>query len=333
MSTRVRRARELGSAVIGLVLIAAAPILGWYVLGFFVLSAANLQTLDWRLERARRPDRVIACSLLWTTLVIGAAAATTGGPTSPLLPWMVIPAALAAGRFRPRVVLVGAALTILMMLVATLAVDPNGTLHRPVLLLASTALLVNLVATVSAVTAAEIEHRAEAATDALTGLLNRNALDIRFAELAHQARISGSAVVMIVCDLDHFKKVNDTYGHERGDRVLRDAASAMRTALRTFELLYRFGGEEFMIVLPGSTLTEGTEDRRARPDRRRRMPPRRPGRDPIRRGQRSCRRGSRPHDPLQGRRQRPLRRQARRTQPHRLRQHPAHIEPQQTANR
>jgi diguanylate cyclase (GGDEF)-like protein len=126
-------------------------------------------------------------------------------------------------------------------------------------LLASTALLVNLVATVSAVTAAEIEHRAEAATDALTGLLNRNALDIRFAELAHQARISGSSVVMIVCDLDHFKKVNDTYGHERGDRVLRDTASAMRAALRTFELLYRFGGEEFMIVLPGSTLAEGSE--------------------------------------------------------------------------
>jgi len=117
---------------------------------------------------------------------------------------------------------------------------------------------VNLVATVSAVTAAEIEHRAEATTDALTGLLNRNALDGRFGELAHQARLSGSSVVLIVCDLDHFKKVNDTYGHERGDRVLRDTASAMRAALRTFELLYRFGGEEFMIVLPGSTLAEGS---------------------------------------------------------------------------
>jgi hypothetical protein len=71
MGPRVRRARELGSAAFGLALIAAAPFLGWYVLGFFALSAINLQTLDWRLERARRPDRVIAGSLIWTALVIG----------------------------------------------------------------------------------------------------------------------------------------------------------------------------------------------------------------------------------------------------------------------
>ena len=116
--------------------------MGWYILGFFALRAANLQTLDWRLERARRPELAIAVSLIWTMLVIGRAVATTGGATSPLLPRIVIPGALAAGRFRPKVILVGASLTVLIMIAITFGVDPTGALNHPVLLLASVALLV-----------------------------------------------------------------------------------------------------------------------------------------------------------------------------------------------
>jgi diguanylate cyclase (GGDEF)-like protein len=238
-------------------MIAAAPFLGWYILGFFALSAVNLQTLDWRLGRARRPELVIAGSLLWTALVIGGAVATTGGAISPLLPWMVVPCALAASRFRPTVIIAGASVTVLIMVGVTFGVDPSGALHHPVLLIASVALLVNVGASVWAVTSAEIEHRAVATIDPLTGLLNRKALGPRFAELATQALISDSSVVVIVCDLDHFKAINDTHGHERGDRVLCDTASTMRTALRTFELIYRYGGEEFVIVLPGASLSEG----------------------------------------------------------------------------
>jgi diguanylate cyclase (GGDEF)-like protein len=259
MSPRVRRARDFGSAAIGLALVVAGPFIGWQVLVFFALSAANLQTLDWRIERARRPDRVIAGSLLWTALVIAGAAAATGGPTSPLLPWIAIPGALAAGRFRPQVVLVGAAMTVVIMAAATFGIDPEGTLHHPVLLLVSAALLANVVATVSAITSAEIEHRAEANIDSLTGLMNRNALQIRFMELAEQARRSDSPIALIVCDLDRFKAVNDTHGHERGDRVLRETANAMRSVLRTFELIYRYGGEEFVVILPGATLADGAQ--------------------------------------------------------------------------
>ncbi|MGA2013268.1 MAG: GGDEF domain-containing protein [Solirubrobacteraceae bacterium] len=259
MSPRVRRARDIGSAAIGVTLLFAAPFLGWHLLALFALSAANLQTLDRRLARAPRPELTIAGSLIWTTLVIAAAAATTGGPTSPLLPWIVIPGALAAARFRPRVLLAGGSLTVLIMIDATAGVAPTATLHHPWLLIASVALLVNVLATVSAVTAAEIAHRVTADTDALTGLLNRSALSTRFAELAHQALISDSSVVLIICDLDRFKDVNDSYGHQRGDRVLRDCADAMRSALRSFELVYRYGGEEFVIVLPGADLAEGRE--------------------------------------------------------------------------
>ena len=86
---------------------------------------------------------------------------------------------------------------------------------------------------------------------------------------------------MVACDLDHFKQVNDVHGHDRGDAVLRDAAYVLRKHLRSFELAYRLGGEEFLIVLPGVALAEGmaiagrvcagsrTRDRAASPSRRR----------------------------------------------------------------
>ena len=65
--------------------------------------------------------------------------------------------------------------------------------------------------------------------------------------------MTGAPISLLVCDLDHFKEVNDTQGHATGDAVLRDVAYALRKQLRSFELIYRIGGEEFLVLLPGST--------------------------------------------------------------------------------
>ncbi len=101
---------------------------------------------------------------------------------------------------------------------------------------------------------AELQSRGEAVVDPLTGLFNRKALGGRFAEAAAQATVLGGWVSVVLCDLDHFKTVNDRYGHDRGDVVLREAAYRMRKTLRTFDLVYRIGGEEFLILLPGQDL-------------------------------------------------------------------------------
>ena len=69
----------------------------------------------------------------------------------------------------------------------------------------------------------------------------------------------------MLLDLDRFKRVNDEYGHERGDAVLRDAAYEIRKSLRSFELVYRIGGEEFLLLLPGADLESGPGGGRARP--------------------------------------------------------------------
>jgi diguanylate cyclase (GGDEF)-like protein len=87
-------------------------------------------------------------------------------------------------------------------------------------------------------------------------MLNRKALTHRIAELTQQARMTGEPVGMIVGDLDHFKAINDAAGHTIGDAVLRDVASLLRGQLRAFDLAYRIGGEEFLVLLPGSSLAQ-----------------------------------------------------------------------------
>ena len=105
----------------------------------------------------------------------------------------------------------------------------------------------------------DIQHRSDAVIDQLTGMLNRNALDNRVAELAQQSALTGESIGIIVGDLDHFKRVNDTLGHSTGDVVLREVAYQLRKQLRAFDLAYRLGGEEFLILLPGSDLAQSAE--------------------------------------------------------------------------
>jgi diguanylate cyclase (GGDEF)-like protein len=93
--------------------------------------------------------------------------------------------------------------------------------------------------------------------DPLTGLLNRKSLLPRFDELQMQARQQHAPICMIAVDLDHFKQVNDTFGHETGDAVLKESAYEMRKCLRSFELFYRLGGEEFLVMIPGAELDQG----------------------------------------------------------------------------
>jgi len=91
--------------------------------------------------------------------------------------------------------------------------------------------------------------------DALTGAHNRAALDEtleREVELAHRHK---SALAVLIFDLDHFKQVNDNYGHITGDDVLREIVKCSNQALRGTDMLFRFGGEEFVVLLPGVNAT------------------------------------------------------------------------------
>ena len=87
-------------------------------------------------------------------------------------------------------------------------------------------------------------------TDALTGVPNRRSFDQALAQEMARARRYGSALGVVVLDIDHFKKVNDTHGHQGGDEVLRSFARTVAGELREGDVLFRYGGEEFVALLP-----------------------------------------------------------------------------------
>jgi two-component system cell cycle response regulator len=91
-------------------------------------------------------------------------------------------------------------------------------------------------------------------TDALTQLLNRRALTQRLEAEMDRARRYESVMTLLMIDLDHFKRVNDTMGHLAGDDVLREIAAMLVESVRSVDLVARFGGEEFVVVLPETAL-------------------------------------------------------------------------------
>jgi diguanylate cyclase (GGDEF)-like protein len=105
-----------------------------------------------------------------------------------------------------------------------------------------------------------LEHALEiATTDELTGSLNRRGFYDRFDGEMDRARRNQTAMCFALIDIDHFKMVNDTYGHVIGDQVLKALAQAMQKNIRKSDILCRYGGEEFALLLPETTLHDAHE--------------------------------------------------------------------------
>jgi len=96
--------------------------------------------------------------------------------------------------------------------------------------------------------------RQESMIDPLTGIQNRRAFDQALLECCEQTTSSGEPLCLLLIDIDHFKNVNDTYGHVVGDAVLKNVSKAISDAVRGGDLLARYGGEEFVVVLPNTPM-------------------------------------------------------------------------------
>jgi diguanylate cyclase (GGDEF)-like protein len=90
-----------------------------------------------------------------------------------------------------------------------------------------------------------------ASADPLTNLANRRGGERDIAAEISRARRQNTPLSCVLLDLDHFKQVNDTFGHQAGDQVLREVSALLRRTVRAYDILVRWGGEEFLLVLPG----------------------------------------------------------------------------------
>jgi diguanylate cyclase (GGDEF)-like protein len=233
---------------------------GWYVLGAAALMIGIVAVGGWRLDRRRRPELwVFFSTVVNIQFFLALGTVLVGGPRSGLAAMLAVPVLMVAARFSNRGLLIGAPISAVMIIAVTAGVDPGYVAAHPESIAVPLAIVLCTAMYLSPLVASDVRHRADSTLDALTGLLNRRALEPRFAEVAEQAALTDRPVSVVVTDIDHFKSINDRNGHAAGDRVLRETAAAMRRALRSFELLYRIGGDEFLLLLPGTGNADATE--------------------------------------------------------------------------
>ncbi len=253
MEARIARPRALMYAALGVAFLTAIPWIGWWTVIPLLVQVVLYAVLRPRIPSSRRPEYLVFGTVLSSQVLLGAGIALSGGPHSPAIILLLLPLVTLPARFSARGVWSGLAVTVVVLLVAAVALDPAGYAADPTVVNAGLCAAVGLTVFAQFLMSSEMQQRSASILDPLTGLLNRTSLEARFAEIAQQAAQTDDSVCVLVCDLDRFKAVNDRYGHERGDDVLKDAAYVLRKQLRAFELVYRLGGEEFLVVLPGAT--------------------------------------------------------------------------------
>lgn len=252
MERRLEPVRHLCFAALAVTLIATGPWMGWWTLLPLALATVGFLVLGRGLDRAAFPEYRLATAWLLSQLMIAASIALTGGPESPALTWLAIPAVTLPARFGTRGMIAGGIATAAFLLVVTVGIDAQAVIDYPVPTLTSLALIFSVMALSLALLRSDLEHRSEAAIDPLTGMLNRGALGARVVELEAQARHTQQPVGLLIGDLDAFKAINDEHGHAVGDTVLAEVAERFRGELRAYDLAYRLGGEEFLVLLPGA---------------------------------------------------------------------------------
>jgi diguanylate cyclase (GGDEF)-like protein len=256
MDRQVQPVRERSFVVIAIALLVCGPWLGWWTIAPLAGAGVLFKLADGAVERVARPEYMLFAAWTCSEAMIEMSVALTGGPRSPAMAWFAIPIVTLSARFPVRGVILGLAVTVAMMVGVAFGVDAHAVVSDPPLLVMPLALTIAVAILSTALMHSDVKHRSEAVMDQLTGMLNRNSLADRTVELAQQSQRTGQPVGLIVGDLDHFKQVNDSHGHAAGDAVLKDVAYRLRKQLRAFDLAYRIGGEEFLVLLPGADLEQ-----------------------------------------------------------------------------
>lgn len=254
MESRIRPYRFGCFAILALALTSVGGEIGWWWIAPLLAGLAGFAVADVFMRNSAHPAVWVATAWGILPLLLLDAVVVTGGAASPVLMWFALPAVTLGARFEPRGIAIGTAYIVALMLIGTVGLDPASAGEHRQELVAAVALVMSAVILAGAMVESDRAHRRRSTLDPLTGLFNRNALDQRLSELDGQptSEEEGLSHALLLCDLDNFKRVNDRLGHAAGDAVLQDVAYTMRAALRAGDSIYRVGGEEILVVLPGA---------------------------------------------------------------------------------
>jgi diguanylate cyclase (GGDEF)-like protein len=262
MEDRVRRYRLACFGILALALaIGGGQEVGFWWIPLLGAGLAGFAVADRFMRTSSRPALWVAGAWAALPALIAASVLVTGAAASPVLVWFALPAATLGFRFEPRGMIFGTGYVLALFLSAAVLPDPAAAWAQRQELLAIAALIVSTVILSGALVESDRAHRRRSTLDPLTGLFNRNALEQRLSELEGQPcdPSEGLSHAFLLCDLDHFKQVNDRFGHAAGDAVLQDVTYTMRAALRAGDSIYRVGGEEILVMLPGAGQAEAME--------------------------------------------------------------------------
>jgi diguanylate cyclase (GGDEF)-like protein len=261
MEIRLRPYRFACFAILAAVLVAFSSELGWWWVVPLAAGLAGFAVADSFMRNSDRPAVWVATAWGILPLLLADAVVTTGGAGSPALMWFALPAVTLGARFEPRGIMIGTAYILALLGLSTYAFNSSVAAANGQELMAAVALVLCSVILSGALVESDRAHRRRSTLDPLTGLFNRNALEQRLGELDGQpsSEAEGLSHALLLCDLDRFKLVNDQLGHAAGDAVLQDVAYTMRATLRAGDSIYRVGGEEILVVLPGAAEADAVE--------------------------------------------------------------------------
>lgn len=275
MELRVRPYRAACFAILALALAFGGSQIGWWWVLPLTLGFAGFLVADRFMRNSPHPAVWVAGAWAALPVLLAVAVLVSGESTSPVLIWFALPAVTLGFRFDPRGIALGTTFIAAMFITSAILPDPGAALENRQTVIAAAALVLSTVILSGALVESDRAHRRSSTLDPLTGLFNRNALEQRLSELDGQPcdLEEGLSHALLLCDLDHFKRVNDQLGHAAGDAVLQDVAYTMRAALRAGDSIYRIGGEEILVILPGAGREDAIEiSERLRSEVRERRP-------------------------------------------------------------
>lgn len=225
---------------------------GLQILPFVVALVAGFLVLGRTMRASRRPEYQLIAVLLWVQACLIGMIAVADAYALDALGLLVLPTMAAGTLFPFRWMVPFTAWSAIQMVAVAFAIDAQGVLDVPPILFIPLGVMGCVALPAAMIRQLDVESRDTAMVDALTGALNRYALEARVAELTAQAHVLPLRVGVVMADLDRFKLVNDEFGHDAGDAVLQEVVQRMRAVLGPLTPVYRVGGEEFAVLMAGA---------------------------------------------------------------------------------